>query len=187
MKLQKAKVKQRQLIEESLSLYRTFPELVMQQKGWTKEQFKAELDRLEGNRTKSIKGRTARNKGATYERKIAEKFCKRFKLAFARTPLSGGFQKHVESDFKGDIIALNPDVDFRLHIEAKNQKAWRIGAWLEQALSEVKKGAIPIVVFHRHQKVEGGKITVPVEDFVTLRLSDFLEIVDSKKVVTRRR
>lgn len=46
-------------------------------------------------------------------------------------------------------------------------------------------GKIPIVIMHRPQENLEGKRITKADDFVFLKLSDFLKIVDDKKIIKK--
>jgi len=127
-------------------------------------------------KTNQKRGRKSRNKGATYERKVAGIFKKEFDLSLSRTPQSGGFQKgkNTHSDFKGDIVCLDEGVEFNLHIECKNAETLSIPAWTRQAEEDCPPGKIPAIIFHRKN--------TDIESIV-LTLEDFLRIVDRDKII----
>jgi hypothetical protein len=120
------------------------------------------------------RGKGARAKGASYERKIAKILEERTGVELERTPLSGGFAKANSSTaLKGDINTIDPLIDLHLHIECKNQKKWALKKWYEQARSDCPKGKKPIVVFHEDR----GK------DYVMIELWDFLQLVPTDEIV----
>ena len=59
----------------------------------------------------------------------------------------------------------------------KNQQKWSLPKWLKQAQEDCPEGAIPIVVFHEHGTSN---------DYVTLRLEDFLNLAPKDKVIGKR-
>ena len=74
-------------------------------------------------------GKTSRNKGSGYERKIAKVLTEWWGEKFFRTPLSGGHQDmSQEMNVAGDIITK--DVNFPFHLELKKHEGW----CLEQVL-----------------------------------------------------
>lgn len=121
------------------------------------------------------RGRGARNKGANYERKIAEKFKERYDIELRRTPQSGGFAYDSKraDEFRGDILPVESNVDMKLHIECKNQKTWQLRSWLEQAESDCPEGKIPMVVMHKPNTSK---------EYVVLDLEDFFKLVDKNKI-----
>lgn len=128
------------------------------------------------------RGRSAKIKGATYERKVASIFEKRWGLKLRRTPSSGGFAKASENiKIRGDLSCL--DQNLLLHIECKNQKTWQLKAWIRQAQEDCPEGKIPLVILHQEQINEGGTRIQKADDFVVLSLDDFLEIVDKDLVL----
>lgn len=125
--------------------------------------------------SKSTRGRTAKNKGATFERSIASLFEKYLGVKLSRTPQSGGFAKsNSSSEFKGDITCIEEGVTFNLSVECKNQKTWALPKWLEQSETECPEGKIPCVVFHKHGTNK---------NYITLPLEEFLNIVDRDTLI----
>lgn len=124
-------------------------------------------------------GKRSKTKGSNYERKIAKIFKDYLGIELHRTPLSGGFAKSKKrgNDFKGDIVPLEDNIDFKLHIEAKDHKTWKLQEWINQAKEDCAEDKIPIVVFHKYNTSE---------DYVALSLSDFLKIIDKEKVVIKK-
>lgn len=131
----------------------------------------------------SKRGRSSKTKGATYERKIVKFLNEQFPaLTFGRTPSSGGYKKELESNtLRGDVVCLDDNVDFALHLELKNRKAgWKVVQdWFKQAEDDCIKGKYPCLVMHQSQ--EKGKYRS--EDFIMLKLKDFFNIVDKKLLV----
>ena len=80
---------------------------------------------------------------------------------------------------------LYEDYDFKLHLELKNQNRWQVNTWFEQAESDCIEGKLPIVIMHRTQKNENGKRIAEADDFVFLRLKDFLDILDDGKIIKK--
>ena len=146
-----------------------------------------ELETLKMKLNQSKKGKGAKIKGASYERTIAKIFKKYLKIDLARTPQSGGFAKKSEKaeEFRGDIVCLDNEIDFKLHIECKNQKVWKLRDWLEQAKSDCPKTKIPCVIFHQPQIIKDGKVTGKSDELITMRLEDFLKVVNHKKIIER--
>lgn len=146
-----------------------------------------ELETLKMKLNQSKKGKGAKIKGASYERTIAKIFKKYLKIDLARTPQSGGFAKKSEKaeEFRGDIVCLDNEIDFKLHIECKNQKVWKLRDWLEQAKSDCPTSKIACVIFHQPQVIKEGKVTSKSDELITMRLEDFLKIVNHKKIIER--
>ena len=120
------------------------------------------------------RGKGARNKGASYERKIAKILEERTGVQLERTPLSGGFAKaNSSAALKGDINTIDKNIDLHLHIECKNQKKWALRQWYKQAKEDCPKGKKPVVVFHEDRG----------EDFIMLTLGDFLQLVPTPEIV----
>ena len=126
------------------------------------------------------RGRSAKQKGANYERKIAKKFQEEYGVELKRTPQSGGFAYGNEKaeDFRGDIIPIEKGVDLLLHIECKNQNTWKLKEWLKQAEEDCPKGRIPVVVFHK----QGTS-----KDYIVLNLEDFFKLVEKEKIFVETR
>lgn len=132
---------------------------------------------------RSKRGRSAKKKGASYELTIAKLFKEHFGINLTRTPQSGGFAKKAEvKEFKGDIVCLDPNVSFQLHVECKNQKTLSMKSWLEQAKSDCPQDRIPVVIFHQNREITGGKVSQTNEDYITLRLSDFFAIAERSAI-----
>ncbi len=121
------------------------------------------------------KGKRSKTKGSNFERDVAKKFKSVYNEDLTRTPQSGGFSKKSEKadDFRGDIVCLNPNVDMQIHVECKNAKTWSLPKWFEQAESDVPKGKIPVVVFHKHGTSK---------DYIALSLEDFFSLVPKDKL-----
>lgn len=111
----------------------------------------------------------SRNKGATFERKIANLLSEKLGYKFNRTPQSGAFSTKVNDDrLAGDLYS--PDVDFAYVIECKKYATFNVeelitGAkqsltkWLTQLEKEKgkKKG---LLIFQR----DYGKIMAMIEE-----------------------
>lgn len=143
-----------------------------------------DIAEIERKIAKSKNGRKSKNKGANYERTLIALLKEKFPFAeFARTPMSGGFHKDASKEsLRGDISCLSEDLEFKLHIEAKNHKKFSINEWWAQATSDCPPSRLPCLLMHRGQEVKNGKRVYASEDFILLRFSDFLEIVDKEKI-----
>jgi hypothetical protein len=150
---------------------------------------KDEIAEIEKKIERSKKGRRSKNKGRSYENDIRDVFNETFpELKMARTPQSGGFQKESSNvDIRGDVSNLNKDVTLLLHLECKNQASWSLPAWMRQSSGDCPKGKYPVVVVHQQQKNENGKRVQEADDFVFLRLKDFLQIVEEGKIIRRNK
>ena len=144
-------------------------------KGKTEEQVK-----IEQHEKKVKQGKNSKRKGSQFERDIAKKFQNRYGVELKRTPQSGGFAKKSDKadDFRGDITIVDKKQFLKLHIECKNQKTWSLKNWLEQAESDCPEGRTPIVIFHQHNTSK---------DYVCMSLEDFFNLVETDKVVGRRK
>ena len=125
-------------------------------------------------------GKNSKRKGSQYERDIAKRFQERYGVELKRTPQSGGFAKKCDlaDDYRGDITIVDTKQMLLLHIECKSQKTLSIPKWIKQAEEDCPKGRRPIIVHHQYGSSK---------DYVTLSLSDFLEIVEKDKVIGKRR
>lgn len=134
------------------------------------------------------RGKGARNKGANYERKIAEKFKKEYDVELRRTPQSGGFAYDSEKadEFRGDILPVESSVDMKLHIECKDQKTWQLRKWLEQAKGDCPKGKIPVVVMHK-PNTSKEYLVIELENFFNLVDKDKIFNIDDKKLILKKR
>ena len=124
-------------------------------------------------------GKRSKAKGSNFEREVAKKFKDHYDEELTRTPQSGGFaKKSTKADeFRGDIVALDENVDLILHIECKNAKTWSLPAWFAQAEGDAPKGRIPCVIFHKHGTSK---------DYIALSLEDFFRIVPKDSIIKRR-
>lgn len=146
------------------------------------------LEELREQLSKSKKGKSAKIKGASYERTISKVFKKHLDVDLVRTPQSGGFAKTSTKadEFRGDIVSLDDSINFNLHIECKNQKTWKLKDWIFQAQSDCPKGKIPCVIMHQLRTVEEGKETSKAKDYIYMELEDFLSLVDPNKIITKK-
>lgn len=161
------KLTQRQLLEQKIQFLKEH------------DPTNSEIKELEKKLIMSKRGRSSKNKGASYERTIAKKFAKAYVgLELTRTPQSGGFAKKSSKadDFRGDIVSVDKDIDLKLHIECKNHKSWSLPQWINQAKDDCPEGKIPTVIFHKNGTSE---------DFVCLSLEDFFKLVDRDKIIER--
>lgn len=182
------KLKDVDLLKQKLQLMSHMPQAYMELNGLTQEEYDLEVAELQGKIEASNLGKMKRRKGSTYENKIAKKFKDQFGITLVRTPMSGGFQKDVESgDFKGDINCIEPNTDFLLHIECKNHAKWSVHQWWQQAIEDCPAGRIPLLAMHRGQVNEGGKRKVSSDDFVMLRMDDFLNMVQPEKIIKKKK
>lgn len=144
-----------------------------------------EIAEIEKKIAQSKKGSRSKNKGRKYETDIRDIFKAKYpKLELVRTPASGGFQKSSKNeDLRGDVSNINKDLRFMLHLECKNQATVSIEKFMRQAQSDCPEGKYPSVVYHRQQKIVNGKIAERADDFICMRLEDFLETVDDEVLV----
>lgn len=179
-----AKNKRIDLIKQELDLYLANPLLVKKQKKWTQQQYDDHIADLKQKIEQSKRGRSSKRKGSTYERRVAKMYKDALEIELVRTPMSGGFQKNIKAtNIKGDLSCLDESIRFLLHTECKDQKAIKIRDWFAQACEDCPEGHIPTVVSHLIQLIKDGKVTAPSEDLITLRVQDFLSIVDRTKII----
>lgn len=100
-----------------------------------------------------MSGKRSKNKGKSYERKIAAELSAAFPpFEFKRVPLSGGWDKSL---VVGDIVPwLNQNVQyFGLSFECKNHRTLNLKSWLKQATEDTEgKLQSPVVVFHINRR-----------------------------------
>lgn len=179
--------KQRKVYEDELDLALTFPEVFKARKGLSDNQYRDYVESLQHKIEASKRGKRSRDKGNDYERRVAKVFNKKLGTVLVRTPMSGGFHKAEDSEMKGDLVNLDPDMQFNLQPECKNHKVLRVKDWIKQAEEEAREGKIPVVVFHKHRELEHGdrgKMLESAGDYVIISLNDFVEIIDANKVLT---
>ena len=176
-----AKLTNRQLIEQQIMFYENNLDKL------SKEDLE-KLEELREELVKSKRGKGAKVKGASYERTIAKLFKKYLNVELTRTPQSGGFaKKSSKADgFRGDIVSLDENIEFQLHIECKNHKTWKIKDWFKQAESDCPKGKIPCVIAHQSQEIKNGKEVTKAKDFIIIPVEDFLNVVDKKKIIIKK-
>ena len=124
-------------------------------------------------------GRRSKAKGSNFEREVAKKFQSAYGEELVRTPQSGGFAKKSAKaeEFRGDIVALDENVDLILHIECKNAKTWSLPAWFAQAESDAPKGKVPCVIFHKHGTSS---------NYIALSLEDFFKLVPKDRIIIKK-
>lgn len=127
-----------------------------------------EMD-AEEKEARSRRGRSARAKGAQFERDMAKRFQANYGIELVRTPQSGGFAKNKKAaeGFKGDIVPVDKNVELAIHIECKSQKQASILKFMEQAKKDCPKGKIPHVVF-REYGTKNVYVTLPLEGYFKL-------------------
>jgi len=103
----------------------------------------------------------SKNKGSTYERKIAKYLSSWWGGNFSRTPASGGLRWGTDNRIAGDIVAP-PEADFPFVTELKNREGWLmehilldIGQpkeWLAQVISDARRvKRTPMLIFSRNR------------------------------------
>ena len=113
-----------------------------------KREAKESIKEKEEKKARSRRGRSARAKGASFERTIAKLFQEKYGIEFTRTPMSGGFAKNKDKSegFKGDIVPVDKTVNLNIHVECKSQKTWKMRDWLKQAKEDCPKDKTPLVI-----------------------------------------
>jgi hypothetical protein len=131
-------------------------------------------------------------KGARFERQIAKLLGAQWGIAFERTPQSGGWGKMRT---KGDLVSP-PEVNFRYHIECKNQEGWQLDSllsgkgdkrhrsWWDQcqggALQDKRE---PLLIFSRNL----APIYVrwfPAGKTEELLIKPYIEMTDGSRIAT---
>jgi hypothetical protein len=126
----------------------------------TKEKLCPNFDGKTCKKLGRIKIIHSRNKGNSYERKIAKLISKWCGFEVVRTPGSGSVMK------TGDIFPKNPEdmISFPFSIELKNREGWSFGdlikdvnrkngiiSWWEQCLNDsVMHNRIPVLIFTKN-------------------------------------
>lgn len=105
--------------------------------------------------------KASKDKGARYEREVAQDF-KAVGYDVVRTPNSGGL--HI----KGDLTGLDG-----FAIECKRQETAKIWDWLAQAESQAKPDEIPLLIFRRNRS----------KSYACLPLDDILKLIAAAKGV----
>lgn len=112
-------------------------------------------------------GKKSKRKGSTYELKIAKILSTWSDMQLKRTPLSGGWARE-HPEVSGDIVCVEPDKFFPLHVECKNNEQWSwertlhgqgpvFNSWWLQTIRECPNGIIvkfPVLVFSQAYKTD---------------------------------
>jgi Holliday junction resolvase len=111
-------------------------------------------------------GRGARNKGAAFERKIANKFTDKFGVEVRRTGAQERWKSTNGGDVnprKGEQSVLN---DF--FFELKCQESWSLLPWYKKAVDDVGgMHQIPMVIATKNRE----------DDYVFMKLDDMIRIL----------
>lgn len=120
-------------------------------------------DAIVWNRERSKSAKRSKNKGSSYERKIAAKFSTWSGEVIKRTPQSGGWGSGSDFGVSGDLVCANPS--FFYHIECKKREGWgledlltgvrkrhskSIIEWWDQTTKTCPAGKLPMLVFARN-------------------------------------
>lgn len=140
---------------------------------------KEEIDSLESKLKVSKRSKRNKDKGREYEAEVRDKFNSRFPMfQLRRTQQSGGAHKDLQHEtLRGDICNFS-ESDFPFHLECKNQATWSLPAWIKQAEEECIPGKIPVVIFKQQQKIKDGKVIQKKDNFVCIKLDNFLDIFE---------
>jgi hypothetical protein len=106
----------------------------------------------------AVAGKKSRNKGASFERLIANAFSEAYGSRFTRTP--GWAQDSGITP--GDIMCRNPANDPGFCVECKKAEGWQLeslltdnhawfDAYWEQTLGECPDDRVPLLVFSRNR------------------------------------
>lgn len=138
-----------------------------------------EVAEIERQIEMSKRGRRSKNKGGSYEQHLAKKIGEKYPMfKLVRTKQSGGAHKEIANEaLRGDLANMS-SANFPFHIEAKNHKTWSLKAWWKQAEEDCMDSKIPLVMFHQEQQISGGKVVQKADDFVMIRLNDFLNVTE---------
>jgi hypothetical protein len=186
-KQKKGKPKNVDMWEMRLQMCTHMPEQVMAIDGMSRKELDEEIADLEQKIQYSKQGKSARRKGSGYENAIAKRFHEKWGVRLVRTPSSGGFQKQSDNEtLRGDISSIDKNVRFLLHIECKNHKTWTLKKWWGQTTEDCPSDNIPLLIYHQGQVNQDGKRVQDSEDYVMIKLDDFLDIVDTDKVIIKK-
>lgn len=111
----------------------------------------------------ATRGKGAKTKGSSFERKIAKILSEWGNVELKRTPQSGGFAKEGNS-YRGDINTINNEDFFIFNIECKNQEVWSLDqlfndgcilfSFFEQCIGDTSDNKVPLLIFTRnHQPI----------------------------------
>lgn len=123
----------------------------------------------------SKQSRANKRKGATWETDLVEYFRDKDFNPVERLRLTG-------SSDEGDLWLWAPDIQTFIVVEAKNEKSFKPGPWIQEAVEEVKNWvkkrkstpAVGIVIAKRRQASIG-------KSFVIMELDTFVEVVKWKQ------
>lgn len=89
-------------------------------------------------------------------------------------------KKYKVSNTTIQRIATNDDYrnTNKLKVFSKDHKTWKPKDWYRQAISDCPEGLSPIVIMHQAQENKEGKRVRDAEDFVMLKLEDFLKLTE---------
>lgn len=122
----------------------------------------------------------SRNKGATYERKVAKMMSDWWGGQFSRVPASGGLNWGADQRVAGDIVPP-PESGFPFVIECKKREDWtfdhillNIGTpkdWWQQVVMDSRRvNQVPLLIFSRNRAKDF--IMIPHEDEMYKSLQD---------------
>jgi hypothetical protein len=165
--LVKKRLTQKDLIKEKISLLKEY--------GGDKEVIAMMEEKLKVSK----RNKRSKDKGREYEAEIRDKFNSRFPIfKLRRTQQSGGAHKDLKHEtLRGDICNFS-ETDFPFHLECKNQATWSLPSWIKQAEEECIPNKIPLIICKQQQKIKEGKVVQKKDDYVCLKLKDFLDIFE---------
>lgn len=103
-------------------------------------------------------GRSSRDKGIRFERKVVSDIIRVHNVQVVRTPLSGGWGRMKT---KGDVVSDGDEWPF--FVECKNQEGWNLDQlmegrgpvedwWLKTVVQAEEESKFPMLVFTRNRR-----------------------------------
>lgn len=130
-------------------------------------------------------GRKSKNKGASYELKVAKMFTEWWGGKFSRVPASGGLHWGSDQRVAGDIVPP-PEADFPFVTECKKRENWTfdhivldIGQpreWWEQVVNDGRRvDQVPMLIFSRNRAKDF--IMVPYSKYIEEQLEGYNDVI----------
>ena len=117
----------------------------------------------------STRGKTAKARGANYEKLIASAIG-----AWIGLPPSDVFRTRTGSNKEDIGLSAEASISFPFSVECKNQKTIHLPEWIRQSeVAAAKNGLAPIVIF----KQWGGKPGDVARNYVVIEFEEFMELV----------
>jgi hypothetical protein len=115
----------------------------------------------------SFRGR--RKKGDNYNRLVLQEICGMLGLLYGED-----LKKRPMGDPGDDCLHLTEKakIAFPFSVEVKNDANWKITKWWSKLAKDIRECRIPMMIL-KHQDLK--------EDFVLIRLHDFLEILERER------